>query len=96
MYLPYPHLLHLAIPNTPKEPRYYNVLHLIAEVVEYHLQGNKNEHPRYTFCKHPFFSSMIERHLAAQASCLDLQVVRPRSAAGAAAGSAGRSLVHNG
>lgn len=31
-----------------------------------------------------------------QASVLDLQVVRPRSAAGAAAGSAGRSLVHNG
>lgn len=25
MYLPYPHLLHPAIPNTPKEPRYYNV-----------------------------------------------------------------------
>lgn len=96
MYLPYPHLLHLAIPNTPKEPRYYNVLHLIAEVVEYHLQGNKVNTPGILSVSTPFSLPRSSGNLDAQASCLDLQVVRPRSAAGAAAGSAGRSLVHNG
>lgn len=98
VYLPYPHLFRPAIPSTPKEPRYCNVFVFYASLLRLlstNSTGTKMNTLGARSASTFFFSSIIDRQLDAQAG-LNLQVIRPRSAAGAAAGSAGRSLVHDG
>lgn len=97
MYLPYPHLFRPAIPSTPKEPRYCNVFVFYASLLRLLSTTSMGTKMNTLGARSAstFFSSIIDPQLDAQAG-LNLQVIRPRSAAGAAAGSAGRSLVHDG